>query len=49
MKSEKLLKKYGGVLLFYILIVAGIFLLNARMHYLNEKGLLNCEATCVTP
>ena len=35
---EKLMRKYGIVLLLYGVIMGGIFLLNARCKILNEKN-----------
>lgn len=33
---EKFFKKYGIILLLYLVIVGGVLLLNARMRLLNE-------------
>lgn len=34
---SKLLKKYGGLILFYVIIVFGVLMLNARYRYLNSQ------------
>lgn len=34
---SKLLKKYGGLILFYTIIIVGILMLNARFRYLNNQ------------
>ena len=35
-RMEKFFKKYGIILLLYLVIVGGVLLLNARMRLLNE-------------
>lgn len=32
-----ILKKYGGLILFYGIIVLGVFMLNERFRYLNNQ------------
>lgn len=34
---NELLKKYGGLILFYGIIVLGVFMLNERFRYLNNQ------------
>lgn len=36
---RNLMKKYGGLVLFYCVIVFGVFLLNERFRYLNNNEL----------
>lgn len=37
-KMEKFLKKYGVILLLYLVIVGGVILLNERCRLLNENA-----------
>ncbi len=34
---NKLMKKYGGLILFYGIIVLGVLMLNERFRYLNNQ------------
>ena len=34
---EKIIRKYGVLLLLYLVVVAGAVLLSSRLRYLNEK------------
>ncbi len=34
---SEMLKKYGGLILFYGIIILGVFLLNERCRYLKEQ------------
>jgi hypothetical protein len=33
---KKIIKKYNGVILLYLVIIVGVFVMNARYKYLNE-------------
>ncbi len=35
---NKLMKKYGGLILFYGIIVLGVLMLNERFRYLNSQN-----------
>jgi hypothetical protein len=35
---QKILKKYGVIILFYIVVIGGVLLLNTRLRYLNSKN-----------
>lgn len=35
---KKIIKKYRGVIAFYLLIVAAVMMLNARFEYLNNAN-----------
>ncbi len=34
-----LMKKYGGLILFYGIIILGVLMLNERFRYLNNQGI----------
>ena len=34
---EKLVRKYGAVVLLYIVVIGGVLLLSSRLRYLNSK------------
>lgn len=38
---NELMKKYGGLILFYAIIVIGVLMLNERFRYLNNQSLIN--------
>ena len=38
---KKSIVNYGGLILFYAVILAGVLLLNLRFSYLNEKSTTN--------
>lgn len=40
---SKALKQYGGLILFYGIIILGVFLLNERFRYLNNQVKLESE------
>ena len=42
-KMEKVIKKYGVVILLYLVIVGGILLLNERFRLLNHRDSLISE------
>ena len=35
---EKIIRKYGVLLLLYLVVVAGAVLLSSRLRYLNDKN-----------
>lgn len=44
---SELLKKYGGLILFYGIIILGVFMLNERFNYLNRQNNLLEEKNIV--
>lgn len=38
---KKKFLEYGGLILFYSIIIMGVLLLNIRFSYLNEKTIVN--------
>ena len=34
---ERLIRKYGVIVLLYIVVIGGVLLLSSRLRYLNEK------------
>jgi hypothetical protein len=46
-RMKKILIKYSGAILFYSVIIIGVFALNARFKYLNEKYVEGDKASIV--
>lgn len=38
---EKIIRKYGVIILFYITIICGVFMLSTRLKTLNNSNALN--------
>ena len=34
---EKLIRKYGALILLYVVVIGGVLLLSSRLRYLNNK------------
>ena len=34
---EKLIRKYGAIVLLYVVVIGGVMLLSSRLKYLNDK------------
>ena len=34
---ERIIKKYGAIILLYVVVIGGVLLLSSRLRYLNDK------------